>query len=118
MPGVEGRETPVESWVELMNVVPLQPIPFGVLTQIWAPERKLVPVTLTVTKVPAWALEGLSEVIVGTGLGAAIVNGRELEGPPPGVGLETVTCAVPGVANADAGTMACRRVWSEVMRIT
>lgn len=106
VPVVDGRETPVDSWVELINVVPLQLMPFAVPTHTWAPEMKFVPITVTVTKDPAGALEGLSEVIVGTTVGAVIVNGNELEGPPPGEGLETVTGTVPGVANAGAGTKA------------
>jgi len=99
-----------------MNVVPLHPTPVDVPTQTWAPDRKFVPDTVTLAKVPACALDGLREVIVGTTVGAVIVNGNELEGPPPGDGLETVTCAVPAVANAEAGTKALKNVWSEEIK--
>ena len=74
--------------------------------QTEAPERKPVPVTVIEGCVNAWALVGVIEVMVGSGLGAVIVNARELEGPPPGEGFETVTCAVPGVARAEDGSVA------------
>jgi hypothetical protein len=61
---------------------------------------------------PCGIEDGVTDVIVGNGLGAEIVNGRELEGPPPGEGFVTDICTVPGVAIADAGTMACKQVWS------
>ena len=48
-------------------------------------------------------------------MGAVMVNGRELDGPPPGVGFETVTWTVPGVASAEAGIFAdkevCPKTW-------
>jgi hypothetical protein len=60
-----------------------------------------VPVTFTERLVLDAALAGLRDVMVGTGFGTAIVKGRELDGPPPGEGFETVTWAVPGLAKAE-----------------
>jgi hypothetical protein len=52
---------------------------------------------------PAIMLVGLSVVIAGTGLlGALMVKVSELEGPPPGVGLVTVTEGVPAAATSVA----------------
>ena len=61
---------------------------------------KLVPFTVRVkADPPAVADEGLKLVVVGTGLsGTLIVKVCELEVPPPGEGLKTVTLAVPAVA--------------------
>jgi hypothetical protein len=39
-----------------------------------------------------------------------IVKVRALEVPPPGAGLNTVTCAVPATAISDAGIAAVSRV--------
>jgi hypothetical protein len=64
---------------------------------------KLVPLTVSVNPVPpAVAEEGLKLVVVGTGLGAMIVKVWALEVPPPGVGLKTVTLAVPAEAMSAA----------------
>ena len=69
-----------------------------------------MPVIVTAGFVPAGALEGLMDVIVGRGFGASMVNVTELEGPPPGVGFETVTWTVPGVVSVEAGMVACKNV--------
>src|SRR5205809_1167862 len=62
---------------------------------------KFVPVAVSVNAAPpAAALLGESELSVGTGL--LIVNVWALEAPPPGVGLKTVTGAVPTVAMSPA----------------
>ena len=69
------------------------------------PETKFVPVTVRVKEpLPAATHVGLSELVVGPGL--LIVNVAELEVPPPGAGLTTVTDAVPPVATFAAGTTA------------
>jgi hypothetical protein len=48
--------------------------------------------------------------MAGTGFGVSMVNVSELDGPPPGVGFATVTWALPGVAKAEAGMVACKKV--------
>ena len=72
------------------------------------PLIKLVPVTVKVNaEPPAVAEEGDRVVAEGTGLPAALmVNVNPLEVPPPGVGLVTVTVAVPAVAILAAGILA------------
>ena len=49
---------------------------------------------------PAVALVGEIELSVGAGLVAVMVNVFALEVPPPGVGLNTVTEAVPVAATS------------------
>ena len=62
---------------------------------------KSLPLTVNVKLgPPAVVLEGLRLVITGTGL--LIVKVSVLEVPPPGVGLYTVTDAVPAVAMSAA----------------
>ena len=74
--------------VALTNVV-VRLVPFQFTTD---PLMNPVPFTVRVkAAVPAVAVDGDSEVIVGTGLGAAMVNGEFAEVPPPGAGLNTVT---------------------------
>jgi hypothetical protein len=66
---------------------------------------KFVPVTFKVNALlPANTLEGVNVVAIGTGLLVAKVS--ELDAPPPGEGLETVTKAGPAVAVFAAGTIA------------
>src|SRR5207245_2107844 len=48
------------------------------------------------------------------GTATAIVNGKAVEVPPSGAGLNTVTCAVPGVRMSVARIVA----WSSVVRRT
>ena len=56
---------------------------------------------------PVVADDGASDEIVGTGFVLPeIVNVALLEVPPPGVGLVTVTPAVPTLAMSPAGTWA------------
>src|SRR5207245_5855746 len=49
-----------------------------------------------------------------SGTATAIVNGKAVEVPPSGAGLNTVTCAVPGVRMSVARIVA----WSSVVRRT
>ena len=74
------------------------------------PATKLVPSTVRVKPAsPAILLVGEMVFVVGTGL--LIVNAKAgVEVPPPGVGLKTVTLAVPAVAISVAGTTAVSRV--------
>src|SRR5947199_145391 len=92
------------SCVALTNVVDLAP-PF----QRTADEAmKFVPVAVRVNPAPpATALLGEIELSVGTRL--LIVNVCALEVPPPGVGLKTVTGAVP--ADAMSPARICARSW-------
>jgi len=70
---------------------------------------KLVPVRLSVKPgSPEFFVVGLIAVIVGTGL--LIVKVFAAEVPPPGVGLNTVTLAVPAEAMSLAGIAAVRDV--------
>jgi len=57
---------------------------------------------------PAIALAGVTEASTATGL--PIVKVTALEVPPPGVGLTTVTLALPLLLSCDAGTEAERLV--------
>ena len=69
---------------------------------------KFVPVAVRVNAAPpTTVLLGDSELSVGLGFGAVIVNVCPLEVPPPGVGLKTVTDAVPAVAMSLAVIAAC-----------
>ena len=62
-----------------------------------------MPVTVRVkAALPAVALEGVS--FVSAGIGLLMSNVFALEVPPPGVGLNTVTCALPAVLMS-AGVM-------------
>ena len=69
---------------------------------------KLLPVTVRVkADPPAVAELGERVVRAGTGLFAAVmVKVNPPEVPPPGVGLKTVTVAVPAVAMSVAGIAA------------
>ena len=75
------------------------------------PATKFVPVTVSVNAAePAAAEIGVMLVNVGAGLLAAVtVNDTCPEVPPPGVGLNTVTCAVPADATsaADIAAVSC-----------
>jgi hypothetical protein len=71
-------------------------------------EIKLLPVSANVNEeLPFAADEGLIERATGTGLLLeVIVNVSPEDVPPPGVGLKTVTVAVPADAMFAAGTIA------------
>jgi len=70
-------------------------------------DTKLLPSTVSVKDAPpAVALAGASDETVGTGLALVTTMGDAADVPPPGVGLLTVTLAVPAVAMAVAGTEA------------
>ena len=74
------------------------------------PLAKLVPLTVSVKPAPpAVADAGLRLVMVGAGT-PLIVKFRELEVPPPGDGLNTVTGAIPAAAMSEAGMAAVSRV--------
>jgi hypothetical protein len=74
--------------VAFTNVV-IRLVPFQLTTD---PKTKPVPFTVRVNAVvPAVALVGASELIVGTGFAAVIVNAAFPDVPPPGAGLNTVT---------------------------
>src|SRR5207245_1251786 len=69
------------------------------------PAIKFAPVTVSVNpEVPAIARFGLSDDVVGTGF--VIVKVCALDVPPPGAGLNTVTCAVPAVPRSGAAIVA------------
>ena len=79
----------------LLTKVVVRGLPFQLTTEL---ATKPVPFTVSTKLAPPTAVdEGLSVVIVGTGL-PVIVNVAELDVPPPGVGLNTVTLAVPADA--------------------
>lgn len=80
-------------------------VPFHLTTD---DEMKLFPVTANVKEEPPFAAdEGLIERATGRGLLLeVIVNVSPDEVPPPGVGLNTVTVAVPPDAMFAAGTVA------------
>ena len=63
---------------------------------------KLVPLIVTCAPKPVGPLVGLMEVMVGTGFGWTMVNTAGAEGPPPGLGLFTVICALPAEAMSEA----------------
>jgi hypothetical protein len=87
--------------VALENVV-VSAAPFQLTTE---PLTKLVPFTVNVNEAePAVALAGESELIVGNPV--PMENVLVPDVPPPGVGLVTVTFAVPELAISLAGTAA------------
>ena len=91
--------------VEETNVV-VRFDPFQRTTEL---ATKRLPLTVSVNAVPpAVRDDGLRLVVLGTGL--LIVNVRELEVPPPGLGVNTVTWAVPATAISEAGIEAVNRV--------
>ena len=92
------------SCVLLTNVV-VRLLLFQRMTDVIA---KFVPVAVTVNAAPpAVALVGEIEPRVGTGFVDVIMNVTDPEVPPPGVGLNTVTAAVPVAAMSLAGMDAC-----------
>jgi len=85
--------------VLLTNVVVL-PEPFQFTVE---PDKKFNPFTVSGKAGPvATALEGEREVIVGP----VVVKVRAFEVPPPGAGVETVTCAEPVLAISVEGIAA------------
>jgi xanthosine utilization system XapX-like protein len=102
VPAVAIKEacTVAVSWVDETKVV-ASAVPFHFTVEV---ETKFVPFTVKVNcEPPAVAQVGLVEVVVGTGL--LIVKVCGLDVPPPGLGLETVTHAVPADAISTAGTV-------------
>jgi hypothetical protein len=93
----------------LLTKVVVRGLPFQRITDVIA---KFVPVAVNVNAAPpAVAVAGEIELSVGTGFVAVIVNVAEPDVPPPGVGLKTVTAAVPVAAMSLAGMAA----WSCVL---
>lgn len=93
--------SPAGTWavtlVALTKVV-ASAVPFQFTTEL---STKFVPFTVNVNgAVPARALTGASEVIVGTGFVAVMVNTMAEDEPPPLSGLATVILAVPAVVRS------------------
>src|SRR5436309_15285739 len=87
------------SCVALINVV-VRSLPFQCTTD---DATKFVPVTVNVNAaLPATLSVGDRELTVGPGFGVFMVKVCALDVPPPGVGLTTVTKAVPAVAMSAA----------------
>ena len=81
-------------------------LPFQATVEEWT---KFVPVTDMVSAAaPAMAELGVRRMMAGGG--GLIVKVAALEVPPPGVGVETVTMAVPTVAMSAAVMAACKLV--------
>jgi hypothetical protein len=100
---IDAAGTVAVNCVALVKVV-AKAVPLSFTTEVLI---KFVPVTTSETAVEAETVEGWSMVNVGAGLAAAlIVNVCAPDVPPPGVGLKTVTEAVPAVAMSLAGTAA------------
>src|SRR4030065_661264 len=79
---------PPERLAESLSITPTTPLAgFG------------VPLTVRLkAEPPAVVKLGFNPVVVGTGFGLLIVKVWAFEVPPPGVGLNTVTLAVPAAA--------------------
>src|SRR5206468_3255993 len=85
------------SWMALTKVV-VRVAPFQRTVE---PFTNPVPLTVSVKAAPPTvALVGVSPVIVGMGLSTG--NACAAEVPPPGAGVNTVTCGVPAVAMSAA----------------
>lgn len=81
----------------------------------------MVPFTVSVNALePALLLLGESDVIVGTGFAALIVNVTEFDWPPPGVGFATTTEGVPVLATSAAkiAAVTCVELTNAVVRAT
>src|ERR1043166_9075869 len=92
-------EIAADTFVALTKVV-VRAAPFQFTTD---PFTKPLPLTDRVkAAVPAVALDGDRLLMAGTGLGALTVNVDPAEVPPPGAGLNTVTCAVPALVMSAA----------------
>jgi len=94
---ISGAVTATVTCVAFTNVVVLA----APLNVALAPLTKLVPLTVRVKATPpAVALDGTSELIVGTGLFTAKLVAAEV--PPPGAALVTVTGKDPAMAMSAA----------------
>ena len=83
-----------------LTTVVVRLAPFQFTTE---PVIKPLPFTVSVKAAPpAVALAGDNELIVGNGFDELIVKVAFPEVPPPGVGLNTVTCLVPDLAMSAA----------------
>lgn len=74
--------------------------------------KPLPPIVRTRSSPPAGALFGEIEATEGVGFAPLLlmVKGTAFEVPPPGAGLNTVTCAVPALAMSGARMEACNCV--------
>jgi hypothetical protein len=93
------------SWPALTNWVLRVVVPQYTVEPDTNPE----PLTVSVkAAAPALVKAGDRVVRPGAGFdgGTSIVNTATAERPPPGAALNTATCAVPGAARSDAGTVA------------
>ncbi len=90
--------------VELTTIVGHSGPPFHAITEL---DWKFVPFTVITTGwLPTFAEVGEIVVTIGVfGLHRRIVNVEAGDGPPPGVGFTTVTCAIPALATSDASTV-------------
>jgi len=79
--------------------------PFQLTTELL---MKPLPFTVRVKAAPpAVAVDGEIEVMLGKGFDALVVNAELADVPPPGAGLNTVTCAVPALAISVTEMAAC-----------
>jgi hypothetical protein len=93
-----------------------RPLPFQFTVEV---VTKLEPFRVRVKAgPPAMALAGTNGKVI-AGIGLLQVNVCALEVPPPGVGLKTVTVAVPPTVQSEAGTVACScvAVWETIARL-
>src|SRR3989454_1016756 len=113
-PGLSAAVIAAVSWMVLTKVV-VRVAPFQRTVD---PFTNPVPLTVSVKAAPpAVALVGVSPVIVGMGLSTGNVCAAEV--PPPGVGVNTVTCGVPAVAMSAAviAAVSCVALMTVVVRV-
>lgn len=85
-----------EADVVLVIVVGIR-VPFRVTKENWLTNPE--PASVIVVPVPpAWTLVGVIEVIVG--IGSKTFRATWFDKPPPGAGLTTAICSVPGAARS------------------
>ena len=79
-------------------------VPVGkpLAVNVTAPGNAPPTAAVAIVKLPDWPAVTVCVVVVALTLKSVIVNVRELEVPPPGVGFTTVIAAVPDVAMSAA----------------
>src|SRR5207302_1826184 len=94
----------------VLTYVVARTLPFQFTTE--PPLTNPVPFTVRVKAAPpAVTLVGASDVTVGAGVFAGLIGkGKLADVPPPGVGFNTVTCAVPAALISTAVMAACNCV--------